>query len=112
MEQTRATIRLIGLPTDSHSSFLRGPAQAPGHMGQLEMAMRVDETGQEHARPDIPHLAGRCLGGRAHPPHAAVLDRDRGVTQRRPVHGHDPSRTQEHHPESSGRAPYSTRRAW
>ena len=30
MEQTRATIRLIGLPTDSHSSFLRGPAQAPG----------------------------------------------------------------------------------
>jgi agmatinase len=30
MEQTRATIRLIGLPTDSHSSFLRGAAQAPG----------------------------------------------------------------------------------
>ena len=24
-----ALIRLIGLPTDSHSSFLRGPAQAP-----------------------------------------------------------------------------------
>ena len=23
------TVRLIGLPTDSHSSFLRGPAQAP-----------------------------------------------------------------------------------
>src|SRR5918993_1975347 len=23
-------VRLIGLPTDSHSSFLRGPAQAPG----------------------------------------------------------------------------------
>ena len=22
-------VRLIGLPTDSHSSFLRGPAQAP-----------------------------------------------------------------------------------
>ena len=29
MEQKPATIRLIGLPTDSHSSFLRGPAQAP-----------------------------------------------------------------------------------
>jgi agmatinase len=29
MQDTRATIRLIGLPTDSHSSFLRGPAQAP-----------------------------------------------------------------------------------
>lgn len=24
------TVQLIGLPTDSHSSFLRGPAQAPG----------------------------------------------------------------------------------
>jgi len=29
MEQSRATIRLVGLPTDSHSSFLRGAAQAP-----------------------------------------------------------------------------------
>lgn len=29
MEQPRANIRLIGLPTDSHSSFLRGAAQAP-----------------------------------------------------------------------------------
>jgi agmatinase len=29
MEQRRAKIRLIGLPTDGHSSFLRGPAQAP-----------------------------------------------------------------------------------
>jgi len=29
MEQKRATIRLIGLPTDSHSSFLRGAAAAP-----------------------------------------------------------------------------------
>jgi agmatinase len=28
MQQHRAKIRLIGLPTDSHSSFLRGPAQA------------------------------------------------------------------------------------
>jgi arginase len=30
MEQKRAKIRLIGLPTDSHSSFLRGAAAAPG----------------------------------------------------------------------------------
>lgn len=29
MERARAKIRLIGLPTDSHSSFLRGAAQAP-----------------------------------------------------------------------------------
>jgi agmatinase len=29
MEQKRATIRLIGLPTDSHSSFQRGAAAAP-----------------------------------------------------------------------------------
>lgn len=29
MHSTAAKIRLIGLPTDSHSSFLRGPAQAP-----------------------------------------------------------------------------------
>src|SRR5689334_18383811 len=29
MEQGPAKIRLIGLPTDSHSSFLRGAAQAP-----------------------------------------------------------------------------------
>ena len=29
MREARPKIRLIGLPTDSHSSFLRGPAQAP-----------------------------------------------------------------------------------
>jgi agmatinase len=29
MPASRGTVRLIGLPTDSHSSFLRGPAQAP-----------------------------------------------------------------------------------
>lgn len=29
MSGPRAKIRLIGLPTDSHSSFLRGPAEAP-----------------------------------------------------------------------------------
>jgi len=30
MEEALTKLRLIGLPTDSHSSFLRGPAQAPG----------------------------------------------------------------------------------
>jgi agmatinase len=29
MDKARATVRLIGLPTDSHSSFLRGPAAGP-----------------------------------------------------------------------------------
>jgi agmatinase len=29
MDEARTTLRLIGLPTDSHSSFLRGPAVAP-----------------------------------------------------------------------------------
>ena len=29
MRETRVTVRLIGLPTDSHSSFLRGAAAAP-----------------------------------------------------------------------------------
>ena len=29
MPASRGTVRLIGLPTDSHSSFLRGPAAAP-----------------------------------------------------------------------------------
>jgi arginase len=29
MNEARAKVRLIGLPTDSHSSFLRGPAAAP-----------------------------------------------------------------------------------
>lgn len=29
MRESRVTVRLIGLPTDSRSSFLRGPAQAP-----------------------------------------------------------------------------------
>jgi agmatinase len=29
VRESRVTVRLIGLPTDSHSSFLRGPAQAP-----------------------------------------------------------------------------------
>ena len=29
MRESRVTVRLVGLPTDSHSSFLRGPAGAP-----------------------------------------------------------------------------------
>jgi len=29
MRESRVTVRLIGLPTDSHSSFLRGPAMGP-----------------------------------------------------------------------------------
>jgi len=29
LRESRVTVRLIGLPTDSHSSFLRGPASAP-----------------------------------------------------------------------------------
>jgi len=29
MRESRVTVRLIGLPTDSHSSFLRGPASGP-----------------------------------------------------------------------------------
>ena len=29
VRESRVTVRLIGLPTDSHSSFLRGPALAP-----------------------------------------------------------------------------------
>jgi len=29
VRESRVTVRLIGLPTDSHSSFLRGPASAP-----------------------------------------------------------------------------------
>lgn len=29
LRESRVTVRLIGLPTDSHSSFLRGAAQAP-----------------------------------------------------------------------------------
>lgn len=29
MRESRVTVRLIGLPTDSHSSFVRGPAGAP-----------------------------------------------------------------------------------
>jgi arginase len=36
-----AKIRLIGLPTDSHSSFLRGPAQAPG---AIRVALNSDHS--------------------------------------------------------------------
>lgn len=36
-------IRLIGLPTDSHSSFLRGPAQAPA---AIRAALASDHANQ------------------------------------------------------------------
>ena len=38
-----AVIRLIGLPTDSHSSFLRGPAQAPA---AIRAALASDHANQ------------------------------------------------------------------
>lgn len=43
-------IRLIGVPTDSHSSFLRGPAQAPGAIRSAlasDHANSATETGLE-----------------------------------------------------------------
>jgi agmatinase len=43
MQQHRAKIRLIGLPTDSHSSFLRGPAQAPA---AIRAALASDHANQ------------------------------------------------------------------
>jgi agmatinase len=45
-----AKIRLIGLPTDSHSSFLRGPAQAPKAIRQAlasDHANQATESGLE-----------------------------------------------------------------
>ena len=50
MEQLRAKIRLIGLPTDSHSSFLRGAAQAPAAIRAAlasEHSNRASESGLE-----------------------------------------------------------------
>jgi agmatinase len=50
IQQTSAKIRLIGLPTDSHSSFLRGPAQAPGAIRAAlasEHANQASESGLE-----------------------------------------------------------------
>ena len=71
--------------------------QPSGQVRQLEMAMRIDEAGQEHARAQVARLSVRRLGGRTDPAHAPVLHRHRRVAQRRPVHGHDPSRAEEHH---------------
>jgi len=51
-EQPRATVRLIGLPTDSHSSFLRGAAAGPA---AIRAALR-----SEHGNPAIED--GRELG--------------------------------------------------
>ena len=39
----RRTVRLIGLPTDSHSSFLRGPAKAPS---AIRAALASDHSNQ------------------------------------------------------------------
>ena len=44
------TVRLIGLPTDSHSSFIRGPAQAPAEIRAAlasEHGNRATERGAE-----------------------------------------------------------------
>ncbi len=43
MQQARAKIRLVGLPTDSHSSFLRGAAQAPA---AIRAALASDHSNQ------------------------------------------------------------------
>jgi arginase len=43
MQQARAKIRLVGLPTDSHSSFLRGAAQAPA---AVRAALASDHSNQ------------------------------------------------------------------
>ena len=41
MSETGRTIRLIGLPTDSHSSFMRGAAAAPS---AIRAALRLDHS--------------------------------------------------------------------
>jgi arginase len=43
MQQARAKVRLVGLPTDSHSSFLRGAAQAPA---AIRAALASDHSNQ------------------------------------------------------------------
>jgi agmatinase len=48
-----ATIRLIGLPTDANSSFLRGPAKAPPKIRELlfsDMGNAATESGAELGR--------------------------------------------------------------
>jgi len=41
MRESRVTVRLIGVPTDSHSSFLRGPASGPA---AICAALRSDHS--------------------------------------------------------------------
>src|SRR5438128_4753925 len=43
MQQARAKIRVVGLPTDSHSSFLRGAAAAPA---AIRAALASDHSNQ------------------------------------------------------------------
>jgi arginase len=43
MQQARAKIRVVGLPTDSHSSFLRGAARAPA---AIRAALASDHANQ------------------------------------------------------------------
>src|SRR5947207_15210063 len=48
MRESRVTMRLIGLPTDSHSSFLRGAAAAPAAIRAAlasEHANQASESG-------------------------------------------------------------------
>ena len=50
MQDRRPTIRLIGLPTDVHSSFLRGPAAAPAKIREAlssDHANSASESGLE-----------------------------------------------------------------
>jgi agmatinase len=50
---TRSTVRLIGLPTDANSSYLRGPAKAPGRIRSVlfsDMSNAAAESGREIGR--------------------------------------------------------------
>ena len=69
-------------------------------MRQLEVAVRVDETRQQDARPEVGDgTAGVArVAGAAHPGDAPVLDGDTAVRDRRTGDGQDPAGGENLHP--------------
>ena len=74
------SIRLIGLPTDVNSSFLRGPARAPAHIREAlfsDMGNLATERGL--SGPDRKTRAGGAMSGSSA---ASVLSRIDGASAR------------------------------
>ena len=78
-----------------HEAGRRPCGRQPGQVRQLEVAVRVDEPGQQHARAQVVHVVRGVRPDRpAAPTHddAMAFDGDASAGDRRPAHGHHPGR--------------------